>query len=121
MPRKGQIYQWSEVPGVGNGFLRHGDGQILSAALHLDLNPDAPAIILVGRGTQRKASACVLCNQDTPIGVYLFRGTNRWEYAGEFFVERSSEALEEIRKHEARAKRTDVVRVIHLKEVDSRA
>ena len=117
MPRKGQSYGWSEVPGTGHGFLRHADTQIVSAALRLDLNPDAPSVILVGRGPRRESSAQLLCEQKLPVAVYLKRATNRWEFSGDFVVDRWSESEAEIRKHEARAGRSDVVRVIYLRPV----
>ena len=115
MPQKGKSYGWGDVPGEGDGFLRYG---IVSAALRPELNPDAPRVVLVGRGPRRQRSAQVLCQQSSPIAVYLKRGTNRWEYAGRFVVERWSEAATEIRQHEKRAGRTDVVRVIYLREVE---
>ena len=118
MARKGQCYRWSEVPGSGDGFLRYGDGQIVSAALRPDLNPDAPTVILVGRGPRRESSAQLFCEQNVPVSVYLKRGTNRWEYSGKFAVHRWSEAEAEIRKHETRTGRDDIVRVIYLREVE---
>ena len=109
--------RWGDVPGNGDGFLRFGDdGHIVVAALHPSLNPDAPHIILVGRGPRREHSARVLCGQSSPVSVYLKRAVNRWEYSGKFVVERWSEMAVEIRKHEQRARRDDVVRVIYLKE-----
>ena len=83
---------------MGDGFLRYGDDQIVSAALHTDLNPDAPTVILVGRGPRRESSAQLLCEQRLPVAVYLKRGTNRWEFSGDFVVDRWSEAEAEIRK-----------------------
>jgi len=111
-----RFYSWGDVPGNGNGFLRFGaDGEIVTAALRPDLNPDAPFVILVGRGPQRERLARILCEQPSPVGVYLKHGTNRWEYRGKFAVERWSESAQEIRKHEQHAGRSDVVRVIYMR------
>jgi hypothetical protein len=115
MPIKGQCYRWSEVPGNGDGFLRQGDGQIVSAALHCDLNPDAPEIILVGRGSRRESLAKLLCEQQLPFGVYLKRDVNRWEFSGDFVVDQWSENPTEIRKQNARSNRNNVVRIIYLR------
>jgi hypothetical protein len=112
---KGYRFRWSEVPGKGDGFLRYEDGRIVSAALQPKLNPDAPQVILVGKGPRRERSARLLCEQREPIPVYLKRGTNRWEYMGEFSVERWSEEESEISEHARRADRNDVARVIYLR------
>jgi hypothetical protein len=65
----------------------------------------------------RKKWARILCTQDLPIEVYLKQKPNCWKYAGKFKVERWSEAVDEIRQHEIRAKRNDVVRVIYLRNI----
>lgn len=118
MPRIGQCYLWSDLPGTGYGYLRFAAGRAVCAALKPELNPEAPKVILVGEGPLREKWAQILCDQDhnVPITVYLKRGTNRWEYAGEFVVQGSSEATGEIRQHEEKAKRHDVVRVIFLRK-----
>jgi hypothetical protein len=112
---KGRCYRWSEVLGKGDGFLRYEDGRIVSAALRPKLNPDAPRVILVGQGPRRERSARLLCEKGDPVAIYLKRGINRWEYVGEFSVERWSEDESEIREHERRAARDDVARVIYLR------
>ena len=117
MPRIGQCYPWFNLPGQGYGYLRFNNGRAVCAALQPALNPDAPKVILVGEGPLREKWAQILCDQDRniPIDVYLKRGTNKWEYAGEFVVQASTEAVDDIRRHEKKAKRHDVVRVIYLK------
>jgi hypothetical protein len=113
----GHSYRRDELPGNGHGYLRFHDGRAVCAGLLPNLNPDAPRVILVGEGILREMWARILCTQDSPIEVFLKRMPNCWEYAGKFKVERWSEAVDEIRRHEARARRHDVVRVIYLQKI----
>ena len=116
MPITDKFMKWSDVPGNGNGFLRFGDGgKIVAAALQPKLNPEAPFVILVGDGPRRESSAKILCEQSSPMGVYLKRGVNQWEYFGQFVVKHWSESDTEISIHSKRARRNDIVRVIYLK------
>lgn len=119
MPTKGTCYRWDEVPGRTLGYLRFGDnGHIVTAALQPKRNPDAPYVILVEKGPRRVRWAKALGQQSLPISVYLKRGTHQWEYCGKFAFENFSENLEEIQKHDKRSRRnTNIVRVIHLREV----
>jgi hypothetical protein len=71
----------------------------------------------VGEGLLREKWARILCTQNMPIEVYLKQRPNCWEYVGKFEVERWSEAADEIRRHGARARRDDVVRVIYLRKI----
>jgi hypothetical protein len=116
MGRIGQLYPWSELPGTGHGYVRFQHGRIVCANLKPELNPDAPKVILVGHGLLRERWAQTLCDQNrkTPFGVYIKRGTNKWEYAGDFIVESWSESTNEIQRHEEKSKRKDVARVVYL-------
>jgi hypothetical protein len=118
MPQIGQCYQWSKLPGKGHGYVRFEDGRVVCANLKPELNPDAPEIILVGQGPLREKWAKILCDQDRSIAfeVYLKKSVNNWKYEGDFVVENWSEAKVEIQKHEIRAKRHDVFRVIKLRK-----
>jgi hypothetical protein len=115
----GRFYNWAQLPGEGHGYVRFKNGLVVCANLKPELNPNAPKTILVGEGPLREKWARILCDQNRqiPFRVYLKRGTNRWEYAGDFVVESWSESVDEIRRHEAKSKRQDVVRVIYLKEI----
>jgi hypothetical protein len=117
MCRMNQCYRRDQLPGTGHGYLRFDGGRAVCAGLLPKLNPDAPQVILVGEGLLREKWARILCTQNMPIEVYLKERPNCWEYVGKFEVERWSEAADEIRRHEARARRDDVVRVIYLRKI----
>jgi len=108
---------------VGGGsrisYLPNRDGVILCACLKPDANPDAPHIILPGRGPEIERSAEILCerNRDNAVPVFIKRDRNQWEYVGNFIVDRDSTSQNDIHMHARRTRRTDIKRVIYMKRV----
>lgn len=108
---------------VGGGsrvsYLPNRDGVILCACLTLEANPDAPYVILPGKGREIERSSDILCrrNRDRAIPVFIKRNSNQWEFVGNFIVDRDSTSQNEISMHARRANRTDVTRVVHMKRV----
>jgi Domain of unknown function (DUF3883) len=68
----------------GDDFIRTKNGRVVGLALRKDLNPDAPEVIIVGRGPRRESRAKLLEQQATPVPAYMKRGVNSWEYIGEY-------------------------------------
>ena len=116
---KGEYYPWDEVPGKMPCFLRLGDnGHIVAAALQPECNPDAPNIILVEEKQPREWLAERLCEQGSPIKVFLKRGENQWEYCGKFEVESYCDNPKEIHELDNRSDRSNsIFRVIRLREL----
>jgi hypothetical protein len=50
------------------------------------MNPQAPKVLLCGRGKVVTAAGALLVKQHDPIPVFIKRGINRWEYQGTFNV-----------------------------------
>jgi hypothetical protein len=59
-------------------------GVVTCACIKLDLNPGAPAELLVGTGPQRIRSAERAARRERPIPVFLKRGNKIWEYVGKW-------------------------------------
>ncbi len=110
---------------VGGGsrvsYLPNRDGVSLCACLTLEANPDAPYVILPGRGREIERSADILCrrhrDRDKAIPVFIKRNINQWEYVGNFIVDRDRTSQNEINMHARRANRTDITRVVYMKQV----
>jgi hypothetical protein len=68
----------------GDNFIRTKGGLVKGLALRLDLNPDAPTVVIVGKGAQREARAKKLLGITTAIPAYMKRGVNDWEYIGDY-------------------------------------
>jgi len=117
---RGQCYSRDEIAAQFGGsaveYLPTVKGRVVCACLRPDLNPDAPQVILVGRGPIIEGSADLLCGQRDPIPVFIKQQANEWKFVGHYAVERGSQAAEEIVRHQTAAGRSDVTRVIHLRE-----
>ena len=83
-----------------------------------DYNPEAPRVILAGRGPIIEESAAALIGQQGPIPVYLKRGSNAWEYVGDYEVEHSSRLPADIAHYEAQTGR-DVTCAIFMREAQT--
>ena len=81
-----------------------------------DYNPEAPRVILPGRGRDIEKWADVLCKQGGPVPVYLKRAPNEWEFVGDYEVESFSQLSKDIACYEIQTGRA-VTRVIYMKEV----
>jgi hypothetical protein len=119
-PILGQCYTRNEIADTHGGgrieYLPNVAGRIVCACLRTDpaFNPEAPHVILPGRGPKREHWAEVLGEQEGPIPVYLKRAPSRWEYVGDYEVERWSRSPEEIEEREAQTGRP-VTSVIYMR------
>lgn len=74
-------------------------------------------VILPGKGRDIESWAEVFCRDRPIVPVFLKRGTNRWEYVGQFQPHRRSADRRDIASHQVKARRDDVSQVLWLKEV----
>lgn len=68
----------------GDDFIRTAKGRVVALALRRDLNPDAPDVIIVGRGVRRELRARLVASQGGTIPTFLKRGVNAWEFVGDY-------------------------------------
>ncbi len=112
--------QIKEVVGGGNPqiFLPNKGGRILAACIDPAKNPDAPDVILAGRGQEVERAAALLSTQGEPIPIFVKEVTNRWCYRGMFSVSKVIEGRGEIDSYAEKAGRQgDVSRVIIMGKV----
>jgi len=121
MPTRGQHYTREEIATAHGGgvveYLPNVSGRIVCACLRTDpdYNPEAPRVILPGRGRDIERWASVLCQQRGAIPVYLKRSPNAWEFVGDYEVERHSQSPTETAHYGVQTGRP-VTRVIYMKE-----
>src|SRR5207245_2801322 len=69
-----------------SSYLPHRDGRVVCGCFRPDLNPDAPDVILPGRGPKVERWARVFATQPDFIPCFVKADTNAWEYVGRFCV-----------------------------------
>lgn len=68
----------------GDDYIRTKDGKVKGLALRLDLNEGAPEVIVVGKGPRIQGRAKLLIDTPHAVPTYVKRGTNAWEYLGQY-------------------------------------
>jgi hypothetical protein len=120
---KGQRYTWSEIvdetgaDGSPPYYLLHRDGKVVAGCFTLEINPEAPLVILAGDGPQIREWADLFCAQTSSIPVCVKSGLGEWLCCGNFKLVRSSTDPAEIARHSAQARRSDVYKLFFLQEV----
>ena len=120
---KQRRYTWSEIvdetgaDGSTPYYLLHREGKVVAGCFTLELNPEAPLVILAGDGPQIREWADLFCAQMGSIPVCVKSGLREWLCCGNFKLVRSSTDPVEIASHSAPAKRSDVYKLLFLQEV----
>jgi hypothetical protein len=88
----GQTYTRAQIRAALGGdlwsFFPHRDGRVVCGCFRPDLNPDAPDVILPGRGPAIERWAHVFATQRGFIPCFVKEDTDAWEYMGRFCVRR---------------------------------
>jgi len=122
---KGHRYTWSEIvdetgaDGSPPFYLLHQGGEVVAGCFTLELNPEAPRVVLAGDGPLIREWADIFCAQTGSIPVCVKSGLGEWLFCGDFKLVRSSTDPAEIARHSALARRTDVYKLLFLEEVVS--
>jgi hypothetical protein len=95
-------------------YLPFKNGRVVCICLTKDLNPEAPKTILVGNGPIVKQVAEKLCSQHDPIPVFIKIKPNKWQYVGQYKVNRFSDDLEEIAEYFKNSGRKNISKIIRL-------
>ena len=95
------------------------NGVIVAACLSKKFSPQAPAVVLCGRGALTSLVSTQFALQQNAIPVFLKNVASRWQYYGEFTVELSVSAGEEFESFITGSDRTvaSVSHVVLLKQV----
>ena len=122
MLQVGNTYTRGEIHRILGGgvrdFLPHQDGQVVCGCFKKETNPNAPDIVLPGRGKGIQHWAEVFRAQTNPIPVFIERAVNEWEYVGDYRVDRWTDEQSEIAEYSAETNRNDITSVLFLKRHD---
>lgn len=65
------------------------DGAIVAACLSKSFSPQAPEVVLCGKGARTSPVSAQFARQRMPIPVFLKSASSRWQYRGRFTVAQS--------------------------------
>jgi hypothetical protein len=120
---KNKRYTWAQIleetgaDGTRPYYLPHQGTQVVAACVTMNLNPEAPRIILAGNGPEISTFADHYCVQGGPIPVCVKSGEKEWLCCGDFRLSRASNDPAEIQTHAALAERADVYKVLFMEEI----
>ena len=89
----------SQVGGSVQSYLPTSGGRIVAVCLNVILNPDAPHVILPGRGPVIRKTADQFTRQGDAVPTFIKKDVNRWEYVGKYRVKRQSHDKEDQAGH----------------------
>jgi hypothetical protein len=120
MLEEGKFYTREEISGILGGnqqsFLPTKGDRVLCACLKPEWNPQAPDVMLVRQEDSYIELANKLCNQDGAVPVFVKEAPSKWEYVGDYEVERCSDDRADIDKHQELSGRTNLGMVVFLKK-----
>jgi len=102
----------SSLGGSVQSYLPTKSGRVVCGAFTLNLNPDAPRIVLPGTGPRIEQSARLFTEQQSAIPIFIKRQVNQWEYVGLYKVEHLIEDRNIIEEHEKRSGRSNQISMV---------
>lgn len=88
----------ADITAGGTDFIRTKNGEVKGIAIRPDLNPEAPEIVLVGRGRNRQPRAQRYFESGSHIPAFIKRAANQWEYVGEYRATHYTEDRQEVER-----------------------
>lgn len=112
---RGEIH--AQLGGSRVSCLPTRDGVIVAACLSKDFSPQAPGVVLCGKGPRTSPVSALFAAQTTALPVFLKNASSRWQYQGRFFVAQSWSAGAEFESYIAGSGRvvTSVSHVVVLR------
>jgi hypothetical protein len=103
-----------ELGGGLRDYLPHAGGEVVCGCFSPNLNPSAPAIVLPGTGPGIERWAKVFAEQANFVPIFLKRGSNAWEYVGDYRVRRRTDDPQDIEPFTNRTGRSDISQILYL-------
>lgn len=89
----------AELLAGGDSYIRTKNGEVKGLAVTTDKNPDAPEIIVVGKGPRIVGNAKLFIKSKNFVPVYVKQAVNEWKYLGEYKALKYSTDLADIERH----------------------
>lgn len=83
-PRYLTTAELAKATAGGDDYIRTKNNEVRGLALRLDINPDAPDVIIFGTGPRIKQRAQLFLDSGRAVPAYVKRDSGKWEYLGEY-------------------------------------
>ena len=107
-----------EVGAGGDSCFLHRSNIVVAIAMNPAKNPDAPGILLVGKGPRKERYAEVFLNAGNYVPTFIKRAVNQWEYMGDFKAVKIENDEKLIAEHASLSGRDDIWGVLFLAAKD---
>ena len=107
---------YNEVGGEQESYLPQYNNTIVCGCFNPKKDPQAPYVILVGKGKDIEKKARMLSRQQGSIPVFVKREVKHWEYKGEFYCNRYSINQSEINVVGQISERDDITGILYLNQ-----
>ena len=117
---KGKSYTRKDISDKIRGGIQdclpHFDNEVVAICMRQDLNPNAPKIMLVGKGRDKIKYSEILCGQTKAVPIFIKNAVNDWKCQGYYKAAEHSKDPNVIIDHGRTSRRKDIYMVIHLEE-----
>ena len=111
-------YELSKILAGGDSFIRTKDSEVKGLAITLEKNPEAPEIIVVGKGSRKIANVYLLLESQKEVPVYLKQYTNAWSYLGKYRAVKYYRDTKTIEKYRVNREANEVDGILFLSSYD---
>jgi hypothetical protein len=108
----------AQILAGGDSFIRTKKGEVKGLAITTDKNPEAPDMIVVGKGPRKIANAKLFLESRLFVPVYIKQTTNSWKYLGSYKADSYHQDIETIEKYRKHRKIDEIDGILFLSEQD---
>lgn len=116
----GETYSRIEISKMLGGdtqsYLPISKEAVVCACLTMEQNPDAPDIVLVGKGKQIAKAAQLFLEQSWTVPLFIKQRENEWEYRGNYRAVSTEKDPVKVATLGAKAGRLDVTSALSLEQ-----
>jgi len=98
----------------GDSCFLHKDGIVVGIAMNPGKNPDAPTILLVGKGPQKERYAKLFQQSERFVPTFIKEKVDQWKYVGRYRALTINCDQSIIETHSQKAGRSDIWGVLSL-------
>jgi len=98
----------------GDSCFLHKDRMVVAIAMDPNKNPDAPNILLIGKGPQKERYAKLFIESGVFVPTFVKETVDQWKYVGRYRALTIENTLIVIKAHSQKTNRKDIWGVLRL-------